>query len=279
MNNLTLTEKLNYMDSIFEYNIVQIMEENDITYINKILNESLISDSIDKVKNAYYKNINLAKKFLIDKKVDVKHIEKEASSISKEIKSDIKNRKNPKIIQDKAVRSLYKIIDEEKEKFVEYSFHEKVLYSIIVFIIVVFLNSLFLIPATLLFGPQIGFIILATTIGPVIEETAKKFAIEQGYPWVYVTIFGGLELLQYVMGVVASGGLLGPMLIVRLVSLMMHFSTTYIQKYYFDKDKNKSEDDNENYTEFGYFMAVMTHICFNIFGVIINNKVNTFVGL
>jgi len=114
----------------------------------------------------------------------------------------------------------------------------------------------------------------------LVEESAKRLSIIHDHPWIYTGIFAGLELLQYVISLISAGGLLVPVLIVRLLALLMHFSTTFIQKYFKEKGEEKNEQGMENNLEMiGYFLAIGIHVTWNIIGLIMNKKIGAWIGI
>lgn len=142
------------------------------------------------------------------------------------------------------------------------------------------MNTILATVAYTFFGPKIGHVILCLVVAPIIEESAKRFAVVEKYPWVYTGIFAGLEMLQYVIGIVASGGIFAAALIIRISALMMHFATTYIQKYFREKGETERSKGIENNLEMiGYFLAIGVHFTWNLVGLIFNKQISTFAGL
>jgi tryptophan-rich sensory protein len=280
-----LTEKLNQL--YFQESSIEIINEyynRDIQKIEDLLEEGFIQNKIDKLKDSYDKNIKIVKKILLDNGIDVSRIQNQGLLLGKTVKNDIKNREKPEVIQNKLIKGAAKIIKKEaisaKKSFEEKSLSEKIARSLFIFVIVLFLNTLFGGIFVGFLGAQVGMVVLAVVIAPLVEESAKRLSIIHDHPWIYTGIFAGLELLQYVISLISAGGLLVPVLIVRLLALLMHFSTTFIQKYFKEKGEEKNEQGMENNLEMiGYFLAIGIHVTWNIIGLIMNKKIGAWIGI
>ncbi len=280
-----LTEKLNQL--YFQESSIEIINEyynRDIQKIEDLLEEGFIQNKIDKLKDSYDKNIKIVKKILLDNGIDVSRIQNQGLLLGKTVKNDIKNREKPEVIQNKLIKGAAKIIKKEaisaKKSFEEKSLSEKIARSLFIFVIVLFLNTLFGGIFIGFLGAQVGMVVLAVVIAPLVEESAKRLSIIHDHPWIYTGIFAGLELLQYVISLISAGGLLVPVLIVRLLALLMHFSTTFIQKYFKEKGEEKNKQGMENNLEMiGYFLAIGIHVTWNIIGLIMNKKIGAWIGI
>lgn len=280
-----LTEKLNQL--YFQESSIEIINEyynRDIQKIEDLLEEGFNQNKIDKLKDSYDKNIKIVKKILLDNGIDVSRIQNQGLLLGKTVKNDIKNREKPEVIQNKLIKGAAKIIKKEaisaKKSFEEKSLSEKITRSLFIFVIVLFLNTLFGGIFIGFLGEQVGIAVLAVVIAPLVEESAKRLSIIHDHPWIYTGIFAGLELLQYVISLISAGGLLVPVLIVRLVTLLMHFSTTFIQKYFKEKGEEKNKQGMENNLEMiGYFLAIGIHVTWNIIGLIMNKKIGAWIGI
>lgn len=280
-----LTEKLNQL--YFQESSIEIINEyynRDIQKIEDLLEEGFIQNKIDKLKDSYDKNIKIVKKILLDNGIDVSRIQNQGLLLGKTVKNDIKNREKPEVIQNKLIKGAAKIIKKEaisaKKSFEEKSLSEKIARSLFIFVIVLFLNTLFAGIFIGFLGAQVGIAVLAVVIAPLVEESAKRLSIIHDHPWIYTGIFAGLELLQYVISLISAGGLLVPVLIVRLIALLMHFSTTFIQKYFKEKGEEKNKQGMENNLEMiGYFLAIGIHVTWNIIGLIMNKKIGAWIGI
>lgn len=284
-----ITEKLESLyltESSIE--IINEYYNRDIQKLDELINEGFVQNNIDKLTNSYNKNINTVKKVLIDHGINVNRIKSKGILLSKTFKNDIRNREKPEVIQSKIIKGVAKIVREEaisvKKEFDALELSEKIISSIFIFLIVLLLNTFLSLVGAILFSPQIASILLALVIAPIIEESAKRLAIVQKYPWIYTGIFAGLELLQYVTSLISAGGMIVPILIIRLLALLMHFSTTFVQKYFREKETEKTEDEEglefkNKMDKIGYFLAIAIHVLWNTVSLIMNKKLEAFIGL
>lgn len=269
---LYLSEQQQHINELFNRDSIRL----------EIIKESFTADKLDSIKKSFEKNIEIIPKFLLKYGINVNRVKEESKKLSEEVKRDLKEKKDPKIIQDKITHSCFQIVKTEfnsaKETFYEMSLSDKIILSLMIFTIVLVLNTVILVLFSSFFGPELGMMVLSLILGPVIEESAKRYAIKENYPWVYTGIFAGLELLDYVIKIVFAGGLLIPALIVRISTLMMHFATTAVQKYFHDKDELEGNQDSTS-TNIGYILAIFIHVTWNIVGTIFNKQIGAFVGL
>lgn len=278
-----ITEKLNEL--YYNQNDILIEYYNrDLNRIENIISEGFIQNKLVVLVDSYKKNINTTNKFLIDQGINLSRVKSKSSILAKSVKSSIKNREKPEVIQLKLSKGAAKIIREEvtyfKQTFDEKSLNEKITSSIAIFVTVVIINTVLGLIGYIFFGPAVGNILLALIIAPIVEESAKKISVVEKYPWIYTGIFAGLELLQYVIKLVLAGGMFGPVLIIRLSALMMHFCTTYVQKYFKEKgDTETAAGIDNNWQNIGYCLAIGIHFTWNLLGLIFNKDVKSFVGL
>jgi hypothetical protein len=288
---ITLTEKLNTL--YLNESQIQIINEyynNDLQRIDEILTEGFIKDKLDKLKLSYEKNIETVKKVLSDHGVDVGRVERKSKTLASSVKSDVKNRRDPKKVSRKLKDGVVKIIKYEAISVKNYYGNQnnsvavkalggisKILDSIYLLILVIIVSSSLWVFSFILFGGPVAAILAPLVIAPIIEEYAKRVAIAEDYPWVYTGIFAGFELLLYVIPVIMSGAAFGPFLILRVMSLVMHFSTTLIQKYF--KEKGEEERYKNNYGAIGYFLAVGVHMMWNLMAVVFKEEISAAVGL
>lgn len=125
-----ITEKLNQI--YLQENKISIINElysRDVETLSNFLNEGFIKDKIDKLSQSHKKNIKLADKFLIDQGFSVSKMKNKGQVLANSIKSSIKNREKPEVIQSKLTKGALKIIKEEalsmKEKFDEKTVGQK----------------------------------------------------------------------------------------------------------------------------------------------------------
>jgi len=163
-----------------------------------------------------------------------------------------------------------------KASVIKMDLSEKIMMSILLFCIVLFVNT-FLLHLTIIFGMIVSSLrfclgVFFVLIGPIIEETAKKYAIEEGYPFVFTAIFSGLEFLIYVGRLLALGMSLPKIILIRAIGVGLHFTTTMIQKHYYDKSIAQN-DKNIQYQ--GYIIAISIHALFNLVAITFQSGINS----
>ncbi len=289
--NINIDEFLNYVQ-------IDNLKESEI------INEAIVN--FDKLQASSEKNLKTIKKFLIDHGVSLSYIKSNAKISSKIIKKGFDKGTNPEVlskqIQNKVVTPMLKKVvkgSKIKEKIAEaeaetevntgdeLSVGEKILKSILIFVIIFFMNSIILNVVALIFGTAgvtltIGGIPLAVVLfsiiaAPIIEETAKKYAIDSKYPFIYTGIFAGLELVQYVLIAVFNPAIsIGKFIIIRVMTLLMHFSTTLVMKYFKERGE---ETDNEKMAKIGFIIAISIHVTWNTIAILLNPKLGAWLAV
>lgn len=285
-----ITEKLEML--YFNESHIEIINEyytRDIQRLDNLINEGFIQNNLDKITNSYNKNIDTVKKVLLDRGINVNRVKNKSLLVGKTFKNDIKNREKPEIIQKKIINSISKIIKEEaisaKKEFDVANLGEKITSSVFILLLVLIISSILGAISVSIFGSTTGTILIALVIAPFIEEYAKRVAIIQKYPWIYTGIFSGFELLAYTIGLVLKGGSIVPVIIIRLASLLMHFATTYVQKFFREKEGGNEDQDVDNMKfktkmdTIGYFLGLSIHILWNTMALLLDKKLLSFIGL
>ncbi len=273
-----MTDQEIIVDSYLCY--LQSMEKINILSEQEHLLEAISAEKLVSKTQAQMKQIE---KFMNKYKVNVSAINSKAKSIGKSIvpalKKAYKAGKKPEDFSkefitkiSKEINNLLKpLVDEVKKG----TLTNKILWALGFCIMISFFNVLFGSIFVLLFDPVVAIIMTALVIAPFIEEAAKTFFIKAGMPWIGTGIVFGLELVQYVIQLIVSGGSLVKSLILRLCSLLMHFSTTFIQKKIIEKGKEKGED-----REFiAWTVGVSIHILWNTLALIYNTNLSSWVGI
>lgn len=263
MNNLFLDEYLN------------ILNED-------ILNEGIFKDDaykIIKLIQNYKLNLFFGEKFLKDAKIKIKNIKEDARNTGNFVIGMIKKKRSNEsisnFIKDKTIKVVSKNLKEISSEIKEsYKSHGilNIILIIIVLITVIYLNTTFFIIISNFMSQQAAFTVTAIICAPIVEEYAKRFAILKGFPYLYTTIFGVTEMMQYVGGMLIAGYHPIKSLMIRIMTLAMHYSTTILQKYYHDKsiilkDENKDRYD-QNESMKGYIFSVAVHSMWNTMGTI-----------
>lgn len=275
-----ITEKLNEIYYL-ESNDITIVEiyNHDISMINQLLTES--TEILTKIQDNTNHNLSVAKKYLSDNGIDVNRLKTGAKSIALSVKNDFKSRKNANVISKNLALKTSSLIKKEMSRVRSKIYSKDKSVSEKIFASIALLGALLLVAlivdilVSIFFGPTIGSLISALIAAPVLEEAAKQISITENYPWIYTSIFAGFEFIGYVVMLVLKGYRLGPVLIARGVGLILHFSTTYIQKYFAEKEQTKgptSFSDYEKFDTIGYYIGVGVHFTFNLLALIFNEK-------
>ena len=91
-----------------------------------------------------------------------------------------------------------------------------------------------------------------------------------GIPWLGTAIFAGFEGIQYVAMMVMGGMTVVKAVLLRLLPIMLHFSTTAIQKKIQETGKPGEEDKK---LLIGYAAGVGVHALWNIMAVMTAGKI------
>ena len=256
-------------------NITEAADASVEAYIYLFTEQSMLTEGIkdltvSQINNMQTGTANLMKK--VEKALESKGVrigivkkraKRAATKYSGIIKAHEKRGTDPKI----AARSLVKAmaidlkdtVKEVYEDFDDFTLGEKVLMGILVFIGILYINtmlgSIFFIITQ---DPKIAGALTAIFVAPIVEEAAKKYFAEWGMPWIGTGIVFGLEFAMYVVQMALAGITLGKVIILRVVGLIMHFTTQAIQV------KGKEED----WVKTAYVVSVLIHATFNLVGTI-----------
>jgi len=269
---MNISKKLEEIYLIEENSFIKDLYNKDMELFNEIIQESLVTKvKIDTLVKYTKKNLKNIENSLIDYGVDIKRIKRKSLNLATSLRSDLKKREDPDKIEKKIIKEGREIIKDEiilfKKNFDDKSLIEKILLSVVILILIIFLSYLGFSILSFFFGEFAAFIVFSIAIAPMIEEFGKRLAIHGKYPWLYTGIFSGLEMLGYVIGFMKMGGNILPYIILRLIAVLMHFSTTYVQKYFMDK-----KEQDINYTDMGYFLAILIHSSWNLLALIFNEE-------
>ena len=227
-----------------------LVEENTII-------DSLLKKKDDFVKfilkkcNECIKKIPNIEQVLKKNNIDVNAIKRDAKSAAG--KTNIKDGKINKFKSD--VSSF--IVDLSKDK---YSLKKKtitesteenektpkdvatgLLKSVGLFAVVLYVNIYFVSLAIELTGSkQLGKIIGAIFIGPMVEEVSKLISVKNNFTWEYFTVFNIGEFSLYANRIISSGGSIIDVVIYRVPAILMHLYNTISHEK--AKEENKSDD-------------------------------------
>ncbi len=229
-----------------------------------------LSDSeLEKAASITKKNMKVVEKYLKDHHVDISFLKKQAKKMEKVALNAYKKGDKPDQAALKAVNTIgketiKKSIAAVKKYYGTVTLKKAVLNSLFVFIIVITVNTFFgglFSTIGFLSGlVKLGEVLSTVVLAPLVEETAKKYAIDQDYPFVYTTIFSGLEGVIYVARMVRAGINLPLAVGLRVVGILFHFSTLLIQIHF---KKKSIRLDDERYDMLGFMVAFFMHATWN----------------
>lgn len=239
--------------------------QNEINTI--LLNEGLSDFKMPTIpknfdfKKTYMDLNNNAYKYLNKFKITKAEINK----LVLQVKSNFTSTKDPSKAAKDIITVSYEFVKSKlkTKTFIEsivenknQSITKKVILSIILTVVLTLINTF----TVMLFPPPIGYIIVCGLIAPIIEEYAKRIAIKEKMPWLYVSIFSGIELVVWVVQLVLIGMNPIQVILIRILPVMMHFYTTLIQKKWHDRSERKKDP---HYSKVGFFIAVLIHMLWN----------------
>ena len=258
---------------------LDIMDLNENEY-NKYIQEisfsfknKKVTPLIEKSKKAHNNNMKVIKRVLRDYGIDVKQLEAKARKVGSSIKSDLKNH-NEKNITKKIADVVTKFIEESSEDLKDIT-DSKVKRSLLLLLCLFVIGSILSLPIMII-SPQIGIIIITCVIAPITEEVAKNIAIKGDYPWIYTGIFSGIEFVQFTTALLLSGVPLRAAILIRTITVIIHFTTTMVQKYFKEKG-DKISDSTKNVT--GLYIGTIIHVIFNVLTLIFKKKILAIVGI
>jgi hypothetical protein len=249
----------------------------DIERINTVTEFDQLTEAIDlkKLKDLMPKKLQLIEKALSRYKIGINGLKNKAKAESKNLKKEFDSGKSPedvsKIITKRASQAISQSLNKSKDKLMGLNLTEKILISLVAFLVIVYINTLLVSVLTLSgVGPDIAHKVLSIVIAPMVEEAAKTFFIERGLPWVGTAVVFGLEYIQYTIQLIFKGpAVIGRMMIVRLSSLLLHFTTTFIQK----KIIEKGEENKKDYLFTAWIAGVAVHSMWNILAAVYQENI------
>ena len=236
------------------------------------LNEMTILQEITQGKiNTTINRFTLGEKILKKYGVTKDMIKKISSKYQKIVKKLYDDQKDPgdaskefiKLVK-KDVMSLYKIA---KINFDKTSITKKILISLFAFIVILFINTISM-GIIVGFGIPIAkaFAIIVVICGPAIEEAAKTYFINKSMPWVGTGVVFGMEFVIYAYKLLSIGMSLPAVLVGRIITLTMHFVTTYIQKQII-KDPENTDLSNKQRSFMAWIAGFIVHSTWNFIAI------------
>jgi len=217
--------------------------------LSKISELSKKSNDLDRTLLKHAKNLG----------VDVESIKQYAKSlINKKDKNEKDIAKNLSIITKKSAIFVAKKYGTTNK--------QDVLKAISIFVVMLFASiflSMLLIPFAVIGGATVAIgikILLYVFLLPYVEEYAKQVGILSNVPYLYVSFFAIFEFLQYVT--ILPYHLVGNIFL-RLPALIMHFTTTFIQK----KTIESGETEGKDLRAKALLIGLAIHAIYNSFGL------------
>lgn len=287
-------------DMFFERNINTLLNES----FEELYNESFMDNTVFRNAKAMKDKItrSISNFTTYDKKRKAKYKELTGRDIDRDIKNLPMMKKfkskvqkayndynkssqtdNDKIKFAKIVYTIFfKQIDDIRNNLdMEWSngkYTDALSYSIGLFSLVTFINSMAVIIFTLLFIPLFGpaaetagFAALAILIAPVVEEWAKKFAIENGFGETYINVFSIGELVTYLMKV--PGGFNPIFFLMRFIVLLFHRSTYKLMKL-----KSTEKNGRVKVDDSAFISSILAHGIGNAFATFGDQLMGSDVG-
>ena len=144
-----------------------------------------------------------------------------------------------------------------------------VIAAFFAFIWMALVNGFFLVALTNILGAGIGFLLFSLIVAPFVEEFYKYLLIKSNRGSEALLVFNALEFISYYKSLVSKGGNKLMVIIVRLIAVVMHYTTAHVQLKY----QNKNEE------EAGYYVAVAIHALYNTFALLFDSKLVMMMGL
>lgn len=251
-----------------EYLYYLQLEQNFSINERELLNELSLGD-IKKV----FKKINIAEKIVERYGITKSSIKSVALQCSKTVKNLYKKGTTP----EEASKEISNIILEKSKnnlkllskKVNELSIGEKIFIALIMIYILLVFSSIISTVLAVFVDQETLISITTIIVAPMLEEALKSFFINMNMPWTGTAVVFGIELIQYVIMILLTEGKLVKALLVRAAGLLMHFTTTFIQKKLIDAAKGS------NHEEVVLFAAWLSGVCIHVTWNFIAVKYNT----
>jgi len=265
----------------------QILINNYLGFLQSIEQSYVITEtdylieiiSKEKLTNLTKKQLEFVEKTFAKYKINISSLKSKAKQQAYKLKAEFDKGKTPEEVSNKLVLHVSKevknVLKKSKDKIKEISTTKKILISIIAFLIMVYVNTI--ISQLLLLvisNPSTIISIIVLVVAPMIEEASKNFFIKKDMPWIGTSVVFGLEAVHYIAQLIFSGGAaIARMAVIRLVALLMHFSTTYVQK----KIIEKGEAEEKDRAFIAWTIGVGIHVSWNALALLINDKTTAWI--
>ena len=245
---------LNYL------NLSSLNEKELFNHVNDLLTEG--GFSVDSIKKSFTTNFDIIKQILNKYNIDKEYIKSEALKVGKFIINQQEKRVDPKTVSSNIVDKIGKKIikrttDQLQTENPGLVLTSQIITSVCITAFIFFIQTF--LHAVLLhtFSAPVAMLMLACIVAPIIEESAKRYALLNNYPFLYTGIFAGIEALIYIQG--------GAPVFSRIIAFIFHLVTVNIQKKFHDQSISLK---NEKFSKFGYYTAIVYHSLWNFFAVL-----------
>jgi len=254
---------LNYVQQDFNLKDFVITEAQMETFLSE-------AEVVGKKVNSYLEKVETKYKKLYS--ISFESIKKLGKTQGKRLKTEFKKGTTPEELGKKIAKSSKDFIIAQAKKAVNsakgLTITEKVAGGILAFMIIIFINTMLMTLLTGLLSPPVVTQVVAVVIAPMVEEAAKTYFIKIGMPWIGSSIVFGLEAIMYIMNLVMAGAKVSKVIILRLTALLVHFSTTYVQKKIIDKNGDESTS-----LYVAWACGVAIHASWNTLSLLLNDKI------
>jgi hypothetical protein len=246
--------------------LIQEIEKLEMLTEQEILNEFSLSGASDVLKR-----IPLVQKFLGAYDIVTSDLQVIGRTLSvkaeKLYRSGVKPEEAGKILK----KDLEKIIIKKLGDTL--NLNDQITYAIFLGMLIGIVNFMCMTFLTGIAGAKIGELITAVIIAPMVEELAKNNFIKEKMPWLGTGIVFSMEFFDYVLKAVSMGYSFVGIVLIRLVGLLFHFLTTYIQKSIMDIKSEERTFFTENKAKIAWFTGVVMHASYNLLATIYSKEI------
>lgn len=259
---------------------MQLQNKNISMYLEflyleeKLQNDLLLTEmpNFSEMKKQFSGQILKAEN-IVKKYININDLKKLAKSYSKKLKTYYEQGKTP---EDASKLMCKDIATNIVSKVKKLSLPKKIIYSIAGLYLLIVMNLLM--NFSLIWFARLTAVqarnVCSIIFAPIFEETLKNYFIQKGMPWIGTGIVFGIELVDYLVRFITSGGNVLKTLLVRAVTLLMHFSTTYVQKKIIESGEEKDVDRKF----VAFLVGFGIHASFNGLMIIFNPQLTAFIN-
>jgi len=258
----------------------QILIDNYLGFLHSIERSHMITEqdymiemiTKEKLVNLTRKQLKYIERALSKLKINAASIKSKAKDFGIKLEKDYKKgltyEQASKKLTTTAVTIVGNSLYQVKDKVLEMPMGEKILVSIASLLVVIFVSAAMGGVATVTLGPKVASFVTTVVVAPMIEEAAKNYFVQQKMPWVGTGVIFGIEAVSYIITLFMQGFTnISKTLLLRLITLLMHFATTYIQKQIIEKG------ESENKEFIAWTVGVGIHASWNILAILLDVKI------